>query len=142
VVIDTSVFVSALLVDENASREVVRRSLRGDDHPLMGAALYLEYEAVLNRTRLFRGSPLAVDEREVVLEAFLAACEWTRIFFRWRPNLRDESDNHLIELAVAGGANALVTRNLRDFHRTELRFPELHILKPESFVQECESWEL
>jgi len=38
-----------------------------------------------------------------------------RIYFLWRPNLRDEADNHLVELAVAGGAQAVVTRNKRDF---------------------------
>ena len=48
-------------------------------------------------------------EREAVLDAFLKVCQWTRIYFSWRPNLRDESDNHLVELAVAAADKALVS---------------------------------
>ena len=47
---------------------------------------------------------------------YFARCRWTRIYFLWRPNLRDESDNHLVELAVAGGA--------------ELKFENLAVLTP------------
>jgi len=48
----------------------------------------------------------------------------------WRPNLRDESDNHLVELAVAGGAQAIVARNKRDFRAAELAFEGLAVLAP------------
>ncbi|WP_368500055.1 PIN domain-containing protein, partial [Moraxella sp.] len=43
-----------------------------------------------------------------MLNALLSICEWVRIFYLWRPNLKDEGDNHLIELAVAGNANIIV----------------------------------
>ena len=29
---------------------------------------------------------------------------WVRVYYLWRPNLPDEADNHLVELAVAGNA--------------------------------------
>lgn len=58
-----------------------------------------------------------------MLNIFLASCTWTRIYFGWRPNLRDEADNHLVELAVAGGAGYIVTRNVRDLVSMELKFP-------------------
>jgi len=41
--------------------------------------------------------------------------------------LRDEGDNHLIELGIAGNARYLVTYNLRDFKQAELTFPQLSI---------------
>jgi len=50
--------------------------------------------------------------------------------------LRDEGDNHLIELAVAGGAAAIITKNARDFASAELHFPGLRILLPEAVLQE------
>lgn len=50
-----------------------------------------------------------------------------------RPNLRDEADNHLIELAVAGGADFIVTRNLRNLQAAELR---LRIVSPDLFLKE------
>jgi predicted nucleic acid-binding protein len=55
---------------------------------------------------------------------------WVKIFYGWRPNLRDEGDNHLVELAIAGGAEAIVTYNIRDFNLGELRWPGLAILTP------------
>ena len=58
------------------------------------------------------------------------------MYYIWRPNLPDEADNHLIELAVAGGADLIVTRNLRDIHRGELHFPHLRKISPEDFLKE------
>jgi len=141
VVVDTNVFVSALIRGEGASREVLRRCLRRELEPLMGAALFAEYESVLSRDELFRRSPLKASQREVVLNAFLSVCRWTRIYYLWRPNLRDEADNHVIELAVAGGARAIVTKNIRDFRAADLRFPGLRILRPEALFQEMDTWE-
>jgi predicted nucleic acid-binding protein len=48
----------------------------------------------------------------------------------------DEGDNHLVELAIAGGAEAIVTRNLRDLERMEMRFPNLKLLTPENLLRE------
>lgn len=50
-------------------------------------------------------------------------------------NLRDEADNHLVELAVAGRAEMIVTRNLRDVRNMELRFPGLRVCAPEEFLE-------
>ena len=60
----------------------------------------------------------------------MAHCRWTRIYFGWRPNLRDEGDNHLVELAVAGGADCIVSHNQRDLRSNELTFPGLRIVTP------------
>lgn len=137
---DTNVFVSALIREEGASREVLRRCLRRRLEPLMGPALFAEYESLLGRDALFRRSPLDASQREKVLDAFLSVCRWTRIYYLWRPNLRDEADNHVIELAVAGGASAIVTKNIRDFRATELQFPHLQVLKPEALLEEMNRW--
>lgn len=102
----------------------------------MGAALFAEYEDVLGRNDLFESARLTPDERDELLDIFLATCAWVRIYFAWRPNLPDEADNHLVELAVAGAARVIVTRNLRDLTRMELRFPELRVLGPEDFLKE------
>ena len=104
--------------------------------PLMGAALLAEYEAVLSREDLFANSKLSVEERSELLDIFMALCEWTQVYYLWRPNLPDEADNHLIELAVAGGADFVVTRNLRDLSSPQLVFPELRVMTPENFLKE------
>jgi predicted nucleic acid-binding protein len=74
----------------------------------------------------------------LLLDIFLSVCEWTRIYYGWRPNLPDEGDNHLVELAVAGNAKYIVTRNLRDVSRMELNFPNLAVLTPEVFLKELQ----
>ena len=135
IVVDTNVFVGACL-GAGASNEVIARCLRGEATPLMGAALLAEYEDVLGRDELFKRNRLDADERDELLDIFLSRCIWTRIYFGWRPNVPDEGDNHLIELAVAGGARAIVTRNLRDLSRMELRFPTLRLLTPEDFLRD------
>ncbi|MGH6692318.1 MAG: putative toxin-antitoxin system toxin component, PIN family [Gammaproteobacteria bacterium] len=134
-VVDTNVFVSALL-GKGAANRVVAECVAGEREPLMGAALLAEYEAILGRTALWARSRLIESEREEVLDAFLARCRWVRIFFAWRPNLRDEADNHIVELAVAGAADAIVTSNVRDFRvASELRFPELAVLTPAQLLR-------
>lgn len=119
-----------------APRQVVAACLRGVHQSLMGAALFAEYEDVLGREVLFRNCRLTVIERDELLDIFLSRCQWTRIYFGWRPNLRDEADNHVVELAIAGGASHIVTRNLRDFNNMELKFPSLSIISPEDFLKE------
>ena len=135
VVIDTNVFVGACM-GVGASNAVVRACLEHRLVPLMGVALLTEFEATLSRDELFARSRLDAAERSMLLDTFLALCEWTRVYFLWRPNLKDESDNHLIELAVAGDADVVVTRNLRDLRGAELRFEPLRILSPEDFLKE------
>ena len=135
VVLDTNIFVGACL-GQGACSQVVAACLQGLCQPLMGSALLLEHEAVLGRDALFEGCRLSQVERSELLDIYLGRCEWTRIYFGWRPNLRDESDNHLVELGIAGGARYLVTRNMRDFAARELSFPGLRILTPETFLKE------
>ena len=70
---------------------------------------------MLNRSSLYRSSPLSQPEREELVAAFLSVCEWVQVYFGWRPNLPDEADNHIVELAVAGAASMIVRNNARDF---------------------------
>lgn len=134
-VIDTNVLLGACLKNEGPSRNVVKRCLTGQYQPLIGTALFLEYEDVMSREELFARSPLTASERGEVFRGFLAVCRWTEVYFAWRPNLPDEADNHLFELAIAGRAQALVTRNIKDLARGELRFPSLDILTPKQCLE-------
>ena len=136
VVIDTNVFAGALVGGTGYNRRVIRACLSGRLKPLMGQALFLEYEDVLSRSAIFRTSPLSRQERQELFAAFLSVCEWVQIYFSWRPNLPDEADNHIVELAVAGGAAMIVTNNLRDFQGADLRFPDLRMVAPRELVKE------
>jgi len=81
-----------------------------------------------------RGSPLSAPGREKLVDAFLSMCKWVPVFYLWRPNLPDEGDNHVVELAVAAGAEAIVTQNVGDFRGGELGLPQLEILTAAQFA--------
>ena len=130
VVLDTNLIVAALLGGGFSVRAILRGTHSGHYQPLMGAALYAEYSDVASRTQLFTGSALTAIERVEVMDALFSVRRWVEIYYLWRPNLPDERDNHLIELALAGGASAIITRNICDVARGELKFPDLHILTP------------
>ena len=89
---------------------------------------------MLQRPGLLDDSPVTAEEREALFYGFLSVCRWVNIFFLWRPNLPDEGDNHVIELAVAGGASMVITHNVSDFSG-ELRFPGVQILTPGQFLR-------
>ena len=135
IVVDTNVLVSAIRSADGAAREVLRRCLKGDVEPLIGNALFLEYEDVLSRDGLFAEAGIDAEERSALLDALLSVCRWTNVTFLWRPNLPDEADNHLIELAVAGNADWIITRNTRDVVGGELRFDSLGVATPGAWLQ-------
>ena len=136
IVIDTNVLVSAILSPGGAAREVLRRCLTGEAQPLISNALFLEYEDVLAREELFAAASITSEDRAVLLDAVLGRCQWVNITFLWRPNLPDESDNHLIELAVAGNAEWIVTGNIKDLAAGELLFDGFRAVSPGQWLKE------
>ena len=133
-VIDTNVFVAGLRSAGGASRAVLRRVLEGSFQPLFGTALWLEYQDLLGRP--VWGDATTPAERVAVLAALAKQGRWVTVYYGWRPNLPDEADNHLIELALAGGAAAIVTHNLRDIRGGELRLGNLRVLTPAQCLEE------
>lgn len=137
VIVDTNILVAALLGKEaGAARKVIELSMNEVISPLVGEALFNEYLDVFDREEIMQKCPLDSDERLEFLSAFLSSSQWCKIYFGWRPNLRDEGDNHLIELAVAGGAHYIITSNVRDFKNGELAFDELSVVTPQQFIKE------
>lgn len=133
-VIDTNVFVAGLRSAGGASREVLRRVLTGRYQPLFGNALWLEYGDLLGRP--VWGASTSPAERLEVLAALAQRGRWVTVYYGWRPNLPDEADNHLIELALAGNARAIVTHNVRDVRGGELHLGSLQLLTPAQCLRE------
>ena len=136
VVIDTNIFVSALMNAAGAPRAVLRLVLKREVLPVIGNALFNEYESLLKRDNLWKDSLLKGSERERLFDALLSVSAWTPIYYLWRLNLRDESDNHLIELAVAAGAETIITANKRDFATSELLFSAIRIETAGEFLDQ------
>jgi putative PIN family toxin of toxin-antitoxin system len=135
ILLDTNVLVAAMLRKGGSARAVFRACLNEQYLPVLGPALLAEYEKLLGRTDLFSSSVLSPKERNELFEGFLNVCRWVVVFYAWRPNLPDEADNHLIELGVAAQADVIVTRNIRDVSRGELKFPSLKVLSPEHCLE-------
>ncbi|MCC2604513.1 putative toxin-antitoxin system toxin component, PIN family [Planctobacterium marinum] len=135
VVIDTSVLISALIGKAGPAREIVRRCLQAQLRPLVSTALFLEYESVSKRPNIKELCPLTEEEISELLAAFFAVCEWVQIHYLWRPNLKDEGDNFLIELAVAGNSKCIITNNLKDLRNAELQFDGLKVYAPEEYLR-------
>ena len=119
-----------------ASAKVIELCITGLLKPAMGSVLVMEYEDVMARSPLFENCKVDLAERGELLDIFLANCGWVTTYFAWRPNLRDEADNHIVELAMAAGASHIVTWNTRDFAAMELRFPRLKVATPPDFLKE------
>ena len=144
VVVDTNIIISALMSRENACRRILGMVFDGELFPLVGNALFCEYEDVISRDYLFEGCPFDTDRRNLFLDDFLSVCRWIDIRYLWRPNLRDEADNHVFELAVAGQAEKIITQNIKDFKSGEILFPDVEVIKPVDFILEkrrAEKWQ-
>lgn len=134
VVVDTNVFIGAFGRGDSANRKILELCFLDEMQPLMGDALFHEYEDVLERDLPF-AAVFNAQERQDFFDDFCSVCRWVDIYFRLRPNLRDEGDNHIVELALAGGARTLITWNKRDFKGGELLLPDLEIMTPAEFLR-------
>ena len=106
--------------------------------PLVTPALFLEYEDVLKRPEQRLVTGLDVDAIDRFLASLASACEPVEVRFQWRPQLRDAGDEMVLETAINGRADALVTYNVRDFLPAASRFG-LRVLRPGELLKEIRS---
>ncbi|MBN2895711.1 MAG: putative toxin-antitoxin system toxin component, PIN family [Campylobacterales bacterium] len=128
-------WIAALITKDSKSRELLRLVFQAKLSPQMSEALFREYEAVMGRKKIQDSTPLSLTEQNELFEAYLSTCKWNEIYYMWRPNLKDENDNFVVELAVASGAEAIITYNVKDFKNAELVFHH-RITTPENFIKE------
>ena len=114
-VLDTAVLVAAIRSNKGASRQLVRAALGARFELLLSVALVLEYEAVLKRPEHLEASGATTSEIDKLLHALIAKAKPVYRAFVWRPLLRDADDDMVLETAMSGHADLLVTFNQRDF---------------------------
>jgi putative PIN family toxin of toxin-antitoxin system len=128
-VLDTDVQVAALRSDQGASRQLLLAALDRRFVLLVSVPLLLEYEAVLTRPEHLAAAGVTASDVNAILDAVSAVIEPVRLPFLWRPRLKDAADEMVLEPAVNGGADWLVTFNLKHLGETARKFG-LRAMKP------------
>ena|SRR5690348_2480076 len=122
VVLDTDVVVAAMRSPSGASAAILREARQGKITLLVSVPLAVEYEAICSEAEHRLAAGLSDSEVEIFLDAVLAMAEPVMTHFLWRPQLRDPGDEMVLEAAVNGQADLLVTFNVRDFGPVPSRF--------------------
>ncbi|MGR4864569.1 PIN domain-containing protein [Caulobacter sp. LARHSG274] len=120
--LDTNVVVAAMRSPTGASAALLRAARRGDPRLLANVALALEYEAICGLERHREAAGLDQAQVEIFVTAVIAMAQPVESYFFWRPQLRNPADEFVLEAAVNGQADAIVTFNGRDFGAAPARF--------------------
>jgi len=131
VVLDTSVLVAASRSRPGASFALLQVLREGRYQALASLPLMLEYQAVLNPEHLAIGGR---DSRmtDAFLDALSLYIKPVHLHYLWRPQLRDPADEMVLETALNGRAEALITLNIGDFAAIATRF-NIRIITPGAF---------
>jgi putative PIN family toxin of toxin-antitoxin system len=112
-ILDTSVLVAGLRSKRGASFQIIQAIRAGDPRISVSVALVLEYESVLLRPGLI--PCFATEEIQQIVDAVCLMAQHHKVFFAWRPFLKDPIDDLVLELAVAASAPYVITHNVSDF---------------------------
>jgi putative PIN family toxin of toxin-antitoxin system len=131
IVLDTNVLVSALRSSQGASFKLVSLIGKEKFSVHLSVPLVLEYEEVLLRTK---PDVLSKQDIEDFLDYLCSVGEHHKIFYLWRPFLKDADDDMVLELATNAMCSRIVTFNTKDFVGSE-QFG-LSVVTPPEFLRE------
>jgi putative PIN family toxin of toxin-antitoxin system len=121
-VLDTDVIVAAMRSPTGASAALLLAVLEGRLSMLLNVPLAIEYEAICLRQEHRLAAGLSEDQVQQFLDGVVTLSEPVESHFLWRPRLRDPEDEMVLEAAVNGRADAIITFNARDFGAVPLTF--------------------
>jgi putative PIN family toxin of toxin-antitoxin system len=120
--LDTDVVVAGMRSPTGASAELLRRARRNEFILCASVPLFIEYEATCSRAEHKTAAGLSDFEADIFLDVLATLIEPVNIHYLWRPQLRDPADEMVLEAAVNGQVDWLVTFNTRDFGHTPAKF--------------------
>ncbi|WP_428357713.1 putative toxin-antitoxin system toxin component, PIN family [Methyloprofundus sp.] len=132
---DTNVLLAAHISQSGASHKIFRLITNEKINIALSTQILLEYDDVLKRKEILKLTRLNIGQVEDVLDLLVLLAQKQKIYYRLRPNLRDENDNLFVECAFASNSNYLITSNIRDFDGGELRGFKFKVLTPKDFYQ-------
>ena len=131
---DTDAIVAAMRSPSGASAAIIRKARQGKVALLLSVPLAMEYEAVCVRPEHQLAAGLSEQEVRIFVDAVIAIAEPVKIHYLWRPQLRDPSDEMVLETAVNGRASLLITFNVRDYGTAPARFG-IEVMTPREAVE-------
>jgi putative PIN family toxin of toxin-antitoxin system len=138
IVLDTSVVVAGLRTRLGAGNAVLQLVVRRRVVLLATPPLFLEYEDVLKRPEHRLAHGLSVEAIDDFLAELAALIEPVEVHFQWRPQSRDPNDEMVLEAAINGYADAIVTYNVADFSGVADRF-RVAVLRPGELLKKVKS---
>ena len=132
IVIDTNVFIAALRSRRGAAYRLLTLIDSGKFETNLSVPLVLEYEDVAKR--LIGDFALTAGDIDDILDYICAVASRKKVFYLWRPFLKDPKDDMVLELAVTAGCNFIITYNNKDFQGVE-RFG-VSVMIPQEFLKE------
>lgn len=133
VVIDTNVIVSALKSKQGASYRLLSLIGQKKFDIYLSVPIILEYEEISKR--LLVTTQLTENDISVIIDYICQIGIPTQVFYLWRPFLNDPDDDMILELAVAGNCDSIITFNIKDFAKVEDVFG-IKIITPKKFLLE------
>lgn len=122
-VLDTDVIIAAMRSPSGASAAILLHAKNNPAFKLLGSVpLVLEYEAKCLLPEHWRAAEATEHETLAFLDTLVSLMEPVSLDFHWRPQLRDPGDEMVLETAINGKADLLVTFNLRDYGDAPQRF--------------------
>ena len=121
-VLDTDVVVAAMRSPTGASAGLLRSARAGKVTLLASVPLAIEYEAACLSAEHLLAAGLVRADAMTFVDAVVAMAQPVERYFLWRPQLRDAGDEMVLETAINGRAEALVTFNVRHFKDVPSRF--------------------
>jgi putative PIN family toxin of toxin-antitoxin system len=135
ITLDTNILYASLYSSSGASHQILRLILDEKLQVAISTPVYFEYYDVLTRAENLRKINLTINEVEDVLDLLALLAKKYSIYFLLRPNLSDEKDNMFVECAFASNSQYLITSNVRDFKRAELKGFSFQIITPGGFLK-------
>jgi putative PIN family toxin of toxin-antitoxin system len=135
VTLDTNVIYQALKSATGASFFILQKIRERKIQIALSVPLFEEYQEVLSREKSLNDFELDIEDIDKFLRFIAYVGKPFKTYFLFRPNLKDEKDNMVMELAITSQSDYLVTSNIKDFKNAELKFDQLKIVTPGEFAK-------
>ena len=133
-VLDTDVIIAALRSPNGASAALIGAALDRKITMLASVPMFFEYEAKCTSPVHWTAAGLTREQAEIFVDGLVALIEPVKTHYLWRPLLRDPNDEMVLEAAVNGRADSIVTFNLRDYGDVPRKFC-IEVLLPATAIR-------